>query len=252
MAWFRNEFEQRAGFKLETARPFEFTRQGDVFGWQPQLDGNSFLGLYVETGRIKDEGEIRLKTALRQIVEQFKTEIRLTPSQNLLLANVKAADREPITRILADHGVPVDNQGTIIRRASMACPAMPTCGLALAESERALPAMLTRIEQTLAETGLKDEEIIIRITGCPNGCARSVMAEIGFVGKAPGKYQIYLGGNQANTRLNGLYKESVKTEDIINELRPLFVRFARERAGAERFGDFCHRVVLPEAAATAA
>ncbi|MDB6022231.1 MAG: nitrite and sulphite reductase 4Fe-4S region, partial [Pedosphaera sp.] len=155
--WFRNEAEQRMGFKFQPARTYQFTKQGDVFGWQQQLDGNHFLGLYVEAGRIKDTEQVQLKTALRKIVEQFRTEIRLTPSQNLLLANVKPAEREPINQILAARGVAVENQATVIRRASMACPALPTCGLALAESERFLPDLLTRIEQLLAEVGLKDE-----------------------------------------------------------------------------------------------
>ncbi len=249
--WFRNEFNQRAGFTIQPARPFEFTKQGDLFGWHQQFDGNHFLGLYVEAGRIKDTDQYQLKTALREIVGKFGTQMRLTPSQNLLLTGVKPADREPITQILAAHNIPVENQATIIRRASMACPALPTCGLALAESERVLPEFLGRIENLLAEVGLPDEEIIIRMTGCPNGCARPFMSEIGFVGKAPNKYQIYLGGNQASTRLNRLYKESVKTDDIVNELRPVFTRFAGERIGAERFGDFCDRVILKEKAAAA-
>lgn len=243
---FRKEVEERLGFKFQPARPFKFTRQGDLYGWQRQLDGNQFLGLYVEAGRIKDTEQTQLKTALRRIVEQFRTEIRLTPSQNLLLVNVKPSERDPINQILAEHGVAVENQATVIRRASMACPALPTCGLALAESERLLPDLLTRIEDLLKEVGLPDEEIIIRITGCPNGCARSSMAELGFIGKAPGKYQIYVGGNEASTRLNRLYKETIKTEDIINELRPTFQRFKHERIGAERFGDFAARVLWPE------
>ena len=141
--WFRNELDRASAVSNSPPpRPFQFTKQGDIFGWQKQLDGNLFLGLYVETGRIKDTDKCQLKTALRKIVEQFHTEIRLTPSQNLLLVNVKPADRDAITKILAEHGVPVENQGTIIRRASMACPALPTCGLALAESERAFPDVL--------------------------------------------------------------------------------------------------------------
>jgi sulfite reductase (NADPH) hemoprotein beta-component len=246
--WFRSEVEQRAGFKFQLARPYKFTKQGDTFGWHQQLDGNHFLGLYVEAGRIKDTEQTQLKTALRKIVEQFHTEIRLTPSQNLLLANVKSSEREPINQILAAHGVAVENQATVIRRASMACPALPTCGLALAESERFLPDLLSRIENLLAEVGLPDEEIVIRMTGCPNGCARSSMAELGFIGKAPGKYQIYVGGNESSTRLNRLYKETIKTEDIVNELRPTFLRFKHERNGEERFGDFAARVLWPEVA----
>jgi sulfite reductase (NADPH) hemoprotein beta-component len=244
--WFRNELEQRLGFKLQPARAFKFTRQGDIFGWHQQLDGNYFLGLFVECGRIKDTEKVRLKTALRKIVEQFQTEIRLTPSQNLLLTHVKPAERAGINQILAEHGVPVENQATVIQRDSMVCPALPTCGLALAESERIFPDLLARIEQLLAELGLQDEEIIIRMTGCPNGCARSSMAELGFIGKAPGKYQLYVGGNQSCTRLNRLYRETVKYDDIINELRPVFTRFIQERIGSERFGDFAERVLWKE------
>ena len=250
--WFRDEVEQRLGFKFQPARPFEFTKQGDLFGWHHQFNGNDFLGLYVEAGRIKDTEKYQLKTALRKIIERFRTEMRLTPSQNLILTDVKPADQDAITKILGEHGVQVENQATIVRRASMACPALSTCGLALAESERVLPDILTSIEQLLAEVGLKDEEIIIRMTGCPNGCARSSMAELGFIGKAPGKYQIYLGGNQASTRLNRVFRESVKVEDIVSELRPVFTRFAGERIGAERFGDFCERVLWNEVPAAMA
>ena len=244
--WFREELERRIGFNLGSARTFNFTRQGDLFGWHRQFDGNEFLGLYVETGRIKDAGSVRLKTALAKIVGQFSPEVRLTPSQNLILANVVPNNRAAITQVLLEHGIPVDHQATVIRRASMACPALPTCGLALAESERILPDLLTRIEALLAEIGLPDEEVVIRMTGCPNGCARPYMAEIGFVGKAPNKYQIYLGGNESSTRLNRLFKENVKNEDVINELRPVMTRFAQERSEGERFGDFCERVLWPQ------
>lgn len=244
--WFRSEVEERLGFKFQPARPFKFTKQGDLFGWHQQLDGNYFLGLYVETGRIKDASEHLLKTALRKIVERHHAEVRLTPSQNLLLTNVKPSDRESITKLLMEHGIPVENQGSILGRASMACPALPTCGLALAESERIFPDLLARIQQLMAEVGLKDEEIIIRMTGCPNGCARSSMAELGFIGRGPGKYQMYVGGNESNTRLNRLYRDNVKNEDIINELRPLLTRFVKERVAAERFGDFSERVLWRE------
>jgi sulfite reductase (NADPH) hemoprotein beta-component len=244
--WFREEVEKRIGFKLEPARPFQFTKQGDIFGWHQQSNGNLFLGLYVETGRIKDTSSWQLKTALRKIVEQFQTEIRLTPSQNLILANVSPAHRETITNILAAHGIAVENQATVIRRASMACPALPTCGLALAESERVLPDFLTRIEALLGELGIGGQEIIIRSTGCPNGCARPYMAEIGFVGKSPNKYQVYFGGNESCTRLNRLYKDVVKSDEIVNELRPVLARYAQERLAGERFGDWCERVLWKE------
>ncbi|MBI3868280.1 MAG: NADPH-dependent assimilatory sulfite reductase hemoprotein subunit [Verrucomicrobia bacterium] len=246
--WFRAELEQRVGFKIEPARPFQFTKQGDLFGWHKQADGLWFLGLFVETGRIKDGPQARLKAALRAIAEKFAPEIRLTPSQNLLLLNVADADRQAISDALAAHGVPVEHQGTVLGRASMACPALPTCGLALAESERYFPSLLTRIEALLAEVGVGGQEIIIRMTGCPNGCARPYMAEIGFVGKAPGKYTIFLGGNEASTRLNKPFKDAVKDADIINELRPLLSRYAQERSSGERFGDWVRRVLWAETA----
>jgi sulfite reductase (NADPH) hemoprotein beta-component len=244
--WFRGEVEARLGFTLAPAAPLKFTRQGDPYGWQQQHDGKWFLGLFVENGRIKDDGERRLKSALVRLLGEFQPDIRLTPSQNILLLNIPEANKAPITQILAEHGVAVEHQASVLRRASIACPALPTCGLSLAESERVMPAVLGRIEQLLAETGLADEEIVIRMTGCPNGCARPYVAEIGFVGKAPGKYQIYLGGNESSTRLNRLWKESVKEDDFVTELAPIFARFRDERLPGERFGDWCHRQLFEE------
>jgi sulfite reductase (NADPH) hemoprotein beta-component len=244
--WFRQELEKRLGFNLEAPRNFIFTRQGDLYGWHRQFDGRFFLGLFVENGRIKDVDGYRLKSGLREVVEKFQPDLRLTPSQNILLVNVDPKDKDGITQTLAAHGIKVENQASAVRRASMACPALPTCGLALAESERAMPGVLTRIESLLTEAGLGSEEIIIRMTGCPNGCARPHMAEMALVGKAPGKYQLYLGGNASSTRLAQLYKESVKNEELDAEFRSLFTKFARERQPAERFGDFCHRAVLSQ------
>jgi sulfite reductase (NADPH) hemoprotein beta-component len=159
---------------------------------------------------------------------------------------VAEADRAALTGVLASHGVATENQASALHAASMACPALPTCGLALAESERMLPGLVDRIEKLCAEVGVAGEEIIIRSTGCPNGCARPYMAEIAFVGKAPGRYQFWLGGDPAGTRLNRVYREVVKDADIENELRPLLARWKGERTPGERFGDFCARVVLPE------
>ncbi|MGV3754533.1 MAG: NADPH-dependent assimilatory sulfite reductase hemoprotein subunit [Verrucomicrobiota bacterium] len=249
--WFRQELESRLGYKLAEAKPFKFTKQGDHFGWDTAADGSKFLGLYVETGRIKDKEGYRLKAALKLIAEKFSPEYRLTPSQNIILANIKAADEAAITKILAEHGVPVENQTSALRRASMACPSMPTCGLGLAESERYLPGLMGQIEGLLSEVGLADHEIIIRMTGCPNGCARPYMSEIGFVGKGPGRYQMYLGGNEACTRLNKLHKDLIKDPEIIPELRNLFTRYAAERVGSERFGDWVERVLWKEQAAAA-
>ena len=188
----------------------------------------------------------QLKTALRKAVERFRPEVRLTPSQNILLVDVRPDQRDGITRLLGTYGVQVENPFTKTRLASMACPALPTCGLSLAESERVMPGLVTRIEELQRELGLENDEIIVRMTGCPNGCARPYMAEIAFVGKAPGKYQVYLGGNESSTRLNRLYKESVKIEDITNELRPLLSRYLRERGQGERFGDWVERVLWKE------
>lgn len=245
--WFRNEVEQRAGCKLGPVREFQFTRQGDLLGWHQQSNGNYFLGLFVENGRIRDAGEYRLKAGLRRVVEQFLPEIRLTASQNLLLVDVKPEHRAGIDQVLLEHGVSSQNPFSRTRLASMACPALPTCGLALAESERMMPEFLTRIEGLLSELGMEQEELIVRMTGCPNGCARPYMAEIAFVGKAPNKYQIYLGGNEGSTRLNRLYKDSVKTDDLIGELRAVLRRYLEARLSGERFGDFCARVVWNEA-----
>jgi sulfite reductase (NADPH) hemoprotein beta-component len=247
--WFRQEVEQRAGIKLEPARPFEFTRQGDLLGWHQQTNGNYFLGLFVENGRVKDTSGYQLKTGLRQAIERFQPEVRLTASQNLLLVDVRPEQREAIEKILVEHGVSPRNPFSRTRLASMACPALPTCGLALAESERVLPDMVTGIEGLLAELGLPDLELIIRMTGCPNGCARPYVAEVALVGKSPNKYQVYFGGNEASTRLNRLYKDSVKGDDLLNELRQVLTRYRQHRAPGERFGDFCARVLWPEAAA---
>lgn len=250
--WFRGELESRAGLKLDPARDYKFEKQGDLFGWHEQLGGRLFLGLHVSCGRIKNVEGYQLKAALRKIVEQFRPETRLTPSQNIVLTDIDPANKDAITQILADHGVPVENQSTALQRASMACPALPTCGLSLAEAERCLPDLIDRIDAALSEAGLPGEEIVIRMTGCPNGCARPYMAELGFVGKSPKKYQIYLGGNETSTRLNTLWRDTVLEDQIVAELTPVFVRFKAERENGERFGDFCARVILPEHAAAIA
>ena len=181
------------------------------------------------------------------MIEKFLPEVRLTASQNLLLVNVKPDHRAEIDRVLSEHGISSANPFSPTRLASMACPALPTCGLALAESERTMPEFVTRIEGLLSELGLQEQEITVRMTGCPNGCARPYMAEIAFVGKAPNKYQIYLGGNQPSTRLNRLWKDSVKTDDLLNELRAVLSRYVSEKESEERFGDFCARVLWKEA-----
>lgn len=245
--WFREEFARRAGFELEPARPFRFETQSPPYGWHSQGDGRLFLGLFVENGRIKDEGRWRLKTALREIASRFsETEFRLTPAETLLLANIAENHKETVEALLAEHGVQPADRFSPVRRASMACVALPTCGLALAESERYLPELMTRIEALLEGVGLAGEEIIIRMTGCPNGCARPYNAEIAFVGKGPGRYQLWLGGTADGSRLSRVYREMVKDAEIIDTLRPLFQQFAAERQQGERFGDWAARVIWPE------
>lgn len=244
--WFRQELEARTGMKFEPAREVKFTKQGDLYGWHKQIDGKNFLTLFVENGRIKDDGSVRLKSGLRKVVETFRPEVRLTAGQNVLLVDVPDEQVGEINRVFAEHGIRTENQASITRLASIACPALPTCGLALSESERLMPDVITRFDALLAEIGLQEEEIVLRMTGCPNGCARPYMAEIAFVGRAPNKYQVYLGGNESSTRLNWLWKENVKTDDIITELRPVLARFAQERNRGERFGDWCERVLLKE------
>jgi sulfite reductase (NADPH) hemoprotein beta-component len=250
--WARAEIEQRANVKLAPARPFRFTTMSDLYGWHQAVDGSWFLGLFVEMGRVKDVDGHRMKTALREVAEQFPAlEFRLSTNQNVILANVPESEKAAITALLASHGVKTEKQASLLHAAAMACPALPTCGLALAESERMLPGLLDRLEKLFAELGLSDEEIIIRSTGCPNGCARPYMAEIGFVGKAPGRYQVWLGGNAAGTRLNRIWKETVKDPEIENELRPVLARFATERNAGERFGDWCERALWKESAIVA-
>ena len=252
-AWLYDEIVRRAGPVLSGVRRFEFTTTGDLYGWHRAVDGTLFLTLFVETGRIKDVPGHTLKTALRQAAEKFpQIEFRLSANQNIILANVPPAGRAAVTALLASHGVKVDQQASILHAAAMACPARPTCGLALAESERMLPGLIDRIEKLGGELGLGGEEIIIRSTGCPNGCARPYMAEIAFVGKAPGRYQLWLGGNAAGTRLNRVFKEVIKETELEAELRPILTRWKTERQPAERLGDFSARVLWPEVTAAAA
>jgi sulfite reductase (NADPH) hemoprotein beta-component len=250
--WTRAEIEQRANLKLAPAKPYKFTSMGDLYDWHKQTDGRWFLTLFVETGRVKDMEGHQMKTALRRVAEQFPhLGFHLTTNQNIILTNVPESDRAAVNALLTKHGVKTEKQGSVLNLAALACPALPTCGLALAESERMLPGLIDRLEKLCGDLGLGGEEIIIRSTGCPNGCARPYMAEIAFVGKAPGRYQIWLGGDVGGTRLNRIWKDMVKDPEIENELRPVLARFAKERSAAERFGDWCDRVLLKEEPAAA-
>jgi sulfite reductase (NADPH) hemoprotein beta-component len=237
---FRAEVEGRLGHKLEPSRPFRFERTGDRLGWHKGPDNRWHLGLFVENGRIADRPGFALRTALREIAEAHKGEMICTANQNVIIAGATAAAKRRIDSILATHGIQLATTSGL-RRNSMACVALPTCGLALAESERYLPSLITRLEAALAETGLTDDEIVIRMTGCPNGCARPYLAEIGLVGRGPGTYNLYLGAAFDGSRLSKLYAEDVRENEIVALLGPLFARYAAERQKAERFGDFVVR-----------
>ncbi|MCD8534885.1 MAG: NADPH-dependent assimilatory sulfite reductase hemoprotein subunit [Verrucomicrobia bacterium] len=246
VAWFRSQVEERVGFQLEAARPFQFSSQHDLYGWHQQHDGKHFLGLHVLSGRVKDTESVKLKSAIREVVEKYRVHVLLTPSQNILIPDISADHKEAITGIFNAHGVVLEGQGSHLGRTAMSCPALPTCGLALAESERYLPELLGTFENLLDDLSIGSQEIIIRMTGCPNGCARPYMAELGFVGRGPGKYSVFVGGNRASTRLGRIYKDVVKSTEVVEDLKPLFVRYRDERLENEDFGDFCARVIFPE------
>jgi len=237
---FRAEVEKRASVTLEAPKPFSFTSTGDRYGWIDGENGRSHLTLYVENGRIKDTaGGAGMLTGLRKIAEIHRGDMRLTANQNVIVANVAAEDRGEIEAIVKRYGLVQPISG--LRRNSMACVALPTCGLALAESERYLPDLLTALDERLAAYGLSDDAIVIRMTGCPNGCARPYLAEIGLVGKGPGRYNLYLGAAHDGSRLSKLYAEDLEHEAIIAALDPVFAAFAKEREPNERFGEFVIR-----------
>jgi sulfite reductase (NADPH) hemoprotein beta-component len=237
---FRAEIARRAGKPLEPARPFSFTSNGDRYGWTQSENGKHHLTLFIENGRLRDFADgRRLLTGMRRIAESHDGEIRLTPNQNLIIADVAGDKREAIENLLAEHRMTSKAGG--LRRNSMACVALPTCGLALAESERYLPSLLDVLEEKLAAHGLAEDDIVIRMTGCPNGCARPYLAEIGLVGKGPGRYNLYLGAAFDGSRMSKLYAEDLDHTGIVDALQPLLAAYAAERQPDEHFGDFTIR-----------
>jgi sulfite reductase (NADPH) hemoprotein beta-component len=240
--WFRKEIENRAGFALEEARPFTFDQRADYYGWTQSHDGLWHYTLFIENGRVLDEDNVPMKTALLEVAKTGKANFRFTCNQNLILSDIKETDKKSILSILKKHNIirHTDN-ASVIRKNSMACVAFNTCPLALAEAQRYLPSLLSKIEPILEKHGLIDEDIILRMTGCPNGCARSYAAEIGFVGTAYGKYNLHLGGDYEGTRLNKIYKENLEEGAILSELDNLFDVFKKERMPGEKFGDFSLR-----------
>ncbi len=239
LAWFKDELNKYLGYKLQPAKPYTFTRNGDRYGWKKGTDGKWSLNLFVEGGRVKNTDQLQLKTALKEVATEVPdAQFILTGNQNLIIGNT--SEKAKVAAILKKYNVwPVGLSG--LRQNSIACVAMNTCALAFAEAERYLPDLITKIESILEEHRLIKEEIIIRMTGCPNGCGRPYLAEIAFIGKSPGHYNLYLGGNFNGTRLNILYKETLSEEEILNELRPVIADFAENRNPKERFGDFVIR-----------
>jgi sulfite reductase (ferredoxin) len=239
---FRETVEGYFGKKIQPFKPLPEFKYLDFLGWDEQGDGKLFLGISIENGRVKDEGDFWLKTALREIVQKFSLSMRLTPGQNLVFYDIEPQHKDEITAILTRCGIQTETAIDPLVRYSMACPALPTCGLATTESERTLPAILERIRGVLAKVGLPEEYFIVRMTGCPNGCARPYLAEMGFVGRSPGVYQFWLGADPNQTRLSVPFIESLAIDDLEKTLEPLFVVFKRDRLANESFGDFCNRV----------
>ncbi|BAY96137.1 sulfite reductase, ferredoxin dependent [Tolypothrix tenuis PCC 7101] len=240
---FRAKVEEYFGKAIAPSKELPEFKYHDFLGWHEQGDGKLFFGLSIDNGRVKDEGSFQLKTALREIVEQFNLPIRLTAHQNLIFYEIAPADKAAIQDLLDRRGV-ISDPSKIARleRLAMACPALPTCGLAITESERAIPGILERIGTVLDKVGLQNEEFVVRMTGCPNGCARPYMAELAFVGSAPESYQVWLGGSPNQTRLAQPYMERLHHNDIETQLEPIFVYFKQAKTAEESFGDFCDRV----------
>lgn len=237
---FKAEVEKRAGISFSESRPYKFTDRGDRIGWVKGIDGKHHLTVFIENGRILDLPNKPLKTGLVQIASIHKGDFRLTANQNLIIAGVAEQDKANIEKIAVESGLineAVSNQ----RKSSMACVAFPTCPLAMAEAERYLPGLVTDVEGILAKHDLADESIILRVTGCPNGCGRAMLAEIGLVGKGPGRYNMHLGSNLGGTRVAKLYKENLNEQAILSEMDSLVARWATERNANEAFGDFTIR-----------
>lgn len=239
---FREKVAEYLGGPITDPRPIEVTGIDDHMGWHEQGDGQLFLGVNIENGRIKDEGDLRIKAGLRKILETYKLDARITAKQSVIFCDIDPANRDAIDQILVDHGMKKANELTQIRRFSMSCPALPMCGLSVTESERVLPDLITEFEEELARLGLQDERISVNMTGCPNGCARPYIPDVGLVGKAVGKYTLFLGGNSLGNRLAFIYDDKVPLGEITSRLSPLLEYFKAERETDESFGDFCHRV----------
>ena len=240
-AWILTKLNEYLGYDLGPTRSFIFEDNGDRYGWVDDTNGNSHLTLYIAGGRVLDTPQYPLRTGLREIAKIHDGDFRLTANQNLIIANISPAKRPEIEKLLAQYGIKDSHLKSALRLNSMACVALPTCGLALAEAERFLPDLITELEGSLEQNGLRHDAITIRMTGCPNGCARPFIAEIGFVGRGPDSYNVYLGGGFAGQRLSKLYRENIVSAEIKPLLAPIFTHYAKSRKDGERFGDFCIR-----------
>ena len=243
LAWFRTELETRLGFALEPERPFSFETHGDRLGWLRDASGRWHLGLFIENGRVSRDSALRWMDALRALANEYDLRFRVTTNQNLIIGDIAEAQRSAIRALFARYDIEVDKLPSPVRRNALACVALPTCGLAMAESERYLPTFLGKLESSLREHGLSDQSLHVRMTGCPNGCARPYVAEIALTGRAPGKYNLYLGGGDHGQRLNVLQAENIGEAKILEILSDWLGRYARERNAGEPFGDFVARVL---------
>jgi sulfite reductase (NADPH) hemoprotein beta-component len=239
--WFIAELHNRLGYTLQPARPFHFNTNGDSYGWLKGINGKWFYTLFVENGRVKDSGNFALKQALREVAKIHQGDFRLTGNQNLIIGNVATKNKRAVEAVLNKYGVANNAANTGLRLSSMACVALSTCGLAFAEAERYLPLLIDKLDVIMKANGLEKEEINIRMTGCPNGCARSRLGEIGLIGRTVGKYNLYLGASHNGDRLNTLYKEMLSEAGILETLEPIIKNFSLERKPGEHFGDYVHR-----------
>jgi sulfite reductase (ferredoxin) len=242
--WFRDEVQSRVKFKLQPPEPLTWKPVDDHLGWHEQGDGRLYVGIYIENGRIADVDGVRSRTGLRKIVDELHLQVRLTAQQNVILAGIDPADRPRVEELMAEHGIAAVESIPHAIRNAMACPAIPTCGLAVAEAERALPGLIRQLATLLDELGLGDERISFRMSGCPNGCSRPYLGDVGFVGTTLGKYDVMLAGDFNGTRLNRVYAPNVPIADIPGLLRPTLVAFREERGPAEGFGDWVNRTGL--------
>lgn len=242
---YKEEVEKRTGFKLEPARPYTFDERKDYYGWQKAANELWYYTLFVENGRVLDDEQVAMKTALLEIAKTDKCNFLFTSSQNIIISDVAEADKENINALLEEFKLIAHTENaSSLRKNSIACVALPTCPLALAEAQRYLPELIGKIEPLLDKHTLSNEDIILRMTGCPNGCGRSAAAEIGFIGTAPGKYNLHLGGDNEGQRLNKIYKENLEEAAILTELDSLFATFKKEKNSKESFGDFAIRKQL--------